>query len=72
MLLPIGGQCLDQEDHRCHERQHDDARQVPVDISLIDHVADQIGAERGGERGDRHQAECEPVAPPLARCLLHE
>ena len=68
--LSIGGQRLDHEDHGGHESEDDDAGQVLVNIGLIDHVADQIGAERGAGAAIAHQAECERIAPPLARRLL--
>ena len=70
--LPIGGHSLDHEDHGGHESEHDDARKVLVDVGLIDHVADQIGAERGARRGNRHQGECERIASPLAGGLLQQ
>ena len=37
--------------------EDDDAREVLVHVGLVDHVADQIGAERGAGGGNAHQAE---------------
>src|SRR5262249_33403277 len=70
--LSIGGHSLDHENHGGHEGEDDDAGKVLVDVGLIDHVADQIGAERGARRGNSHQAECERIASPLAARLLPE
>ena len=46
--------------------------EVPVDVGLVDDVADQIGAERGAAGGDRHQAERPDVALPVPRRLLDQ
>ena len=70
--LAVGGHSLDHENHGGHEGEDDDAGKVLVDVGLVDHVADQIGAERGARRGNSHQAECERIASPLAGGLLHE
>ncbi len=70
--LAIGGHSLDHENHGGHEGEDDDAGKVLVDVRLVDHVADQIGAERSARRGNSHQAECERIASPLAGRLLHE
>ena len=61
-----------QEQRDGHERQHVDGGQVLVDIGGIDDVAEEVGAERGGDGGDRHQDEREDVTPPLAGGLLDE
>ena len=70
--LPIGSHPLDHEDHGGHEGEDDDPRQVLVNVGLIDHIADQIGAERRACRGYSHQSEGEGITPPLAGGLLHE
>ena len=70
--LSIGRHRLDHEDHGGDEGEDDDPGEVLVDVGLIDHVADQIGAERGAGCGNPHQAERERIAPPLAGRLLHQ
>ena len=47
-----------------------DAVEVLVHVRLVDHVADQVGAERGAAGRDHHQAECPDVALPLPRRLF--
>ena len=68
--VAVGRDALDGEQERGDGAEHDDARQVLVDVSLIDDVADQIGAERGAGGGDRHEGESDRVLAPMHQALL--
>ena len=70
--LPVGGHSLDREQRGGHQGEEDDAREILVDIGCVDHVADEIGAERGARRGNEHHPECQRIAPPLPGRLLDE
>ena len=48
----VGRHRLDHEDHGGHEGENDDPVEVLVDVGRVDHVADQIGAERGADGGN--------------------
>ncbi len=70
--LPVGGHRLDHENDGGHQGEGDDAGKIFVDVGLIDHVADQIRAQRGARRRNSHQAERDCIAPPLARRLFRQ
>src|SRR5262249_42602641 len=69
----ISGARLHHEDDGGEDADEDDAAEVLVNVGLVDHVADQIGAVgcRGG--CERHEQKGVHVAWPLAcRLLDHE
>ena len=70
--LSIGRHRLDHEDHGGYQGEDDDSGEVLVHIGLVDHVANQIGAEGGAGGGNAHQAKRERIATPLAGRLFQE
>src|SRR6476661_7346857 len=59
-----------QDDSDCAEEN--DPRQVPIDVSLVDHVADQVGAECGAAGRHRHQDERDRILAPMHQALFRE
>jgi len=70
--LPVGSHSLDHEDHGGHQREDDDAREVFVNVGLVDDVSHQIRAERRARGRYSHQRECKCVTTPLPRRLFQE
>ena len=68
--LQVGRARLDHEDHGGDEADDQDAVEVLVHVGLVDHVADEVGAERGAAGGEQHQAERPEIALPLPRRLF--
>ena len=59
-----------QDDSDC--ANNNDSRQAPIDVSLVDHVADQVGAESGAAGRHRHQGERDRIFAPMHQALFRE
>src|SRR6266536_1351083 len=66
----LAAEAFHREQHDGNDDEPDDAGEIPLHVSLVDELPDQIGGERGAAGGDPHQAQRHGVAAPMLEPLL--
>ena len=63
--LAVARGALEGEQHDDDQGKRHDAGKITVHIGLVDHVAQDIGAERRAYRRHRHEDEGDRIKPPV-------
>src|SRR5215510_591744 len=70
--VAVGGEALHRKQDDGDRAKNNDPLQVPVDVGLVDHVADQVGAECGAAGRHRHQNERDYIFAPMHQALFRK
>src|SRR5262245_29786402 len=70
--VAVGGEALHRKQDDSDRAKNNDSLQVPIDVGLVDHVADQVGAECGAASRHRHQNERDYIFAPMHQALFRE